>query len=183
MYECLACMYVSVLHECDGHRVQHGCWISWNWSLRCMRITMWVLWTKSVSFGRAAGALNYWAISLDTPLKSLELLLLLSSGFLLLLSQAGACDWGLLFSETSCSILWSCILYLWIWLPFPTDRHLTDLKKSIVSNWDVNLMVTRSMVSQNRIVSYRPSHSFPYPFPKRFWSHPQMFISDLRLTF
>ena len=42
---------------------RRGCWIPWKWSYKWLCAVTWVLRTEPGSSGRAASALNHWAIS------------------------------------------------------------------------------------------------------------------------
>jgi hypothetical protein len=61
VYECLACMYICILWIfLVPEAARKGLW---NWTSRWLWATVWVLGTKPGSSGRAASALNFWAIS------------------------------------------------------------------------------------------------------------------------
>jgi hypothetical protein len=57
------CVWVSCMHAqmCLPHECLRQ-WILWNWSYRLLKAAMWVLRIESGSSGKAASALNHWAV-------------------------------------------------------------------------------------------------------------------------
>ena len=64
-----ACMSVHHLYSMPS-KSKRGCWISWDWSYGQLWAAVWVLGTKPSSFGRTASALNCWAITPASKIKS-----------------------------------------------------------------------------------------------------------------
>lgn len=53
-----ACMYVCLPHVCCAQGYRKRGRIPWNWSERCLWAVLWLLGTKTWSFGRAHSAVN-----------------------------------------------------------------------------------------------------------------------------